>query len=231
MGNTCQNETESAFSVACEMKITKDSTKASDMLEDSEFIGTSKSPPQQIELFKFPTKKCMNPPSEKIFRIIRQEFRQPIINLRLEAKFKELPHVGPVEVEAGATYKGQMNRDQKHGFGEIVFSNGEMYEGYWEDGLQSGPGRFFYIDGNVYDGRWRRGKFSGQGRYYYSREEFYEGRFFEGEPHGVGKHCYPNGDYFEGGWLKGERHGHGVYFSSKFASLEPQKWEHGRLIE
>ncbi len=230
MGNSCQKETLLTPSVAGDIKTTKDSTKASDMLEDSEFVGTVKPAPQQVESFKFVSLKCMNPPSEKIFRIIRQEFRQPIIVLRLEAKFRDLPLVGPIEVEAGATYKGQMSEDKKHGFGEIVYSNGEMYEGYWEEDLQSGLGRFFYIDGNVYDGRWRRGKFNGQGRFYYSHDEFYEGRFHDGELHGVGKHHYPNGDYFEGSWARGARHGQGVYFNCAGATLTLQKWEHGVIL-
>ena len=230
MGNDCQKETHSTVSVAGDLKTTKGSTKASDALEDSEFLGTAKPLPQQIESLRFPAAKFMNPPSEKIFRIIRQEFRQPILDPRLEAKFSELPVVGPVEVEAGATYKGQMRDGKKHGFGEIVYCNGEMYEGYWEEDLQSGLGRFFYVDGNVFDGCWRRGKFDGLGRLYYSLDEFYEGRFSEGELHGVGKHYYSNGDYFEGSWLRGARHGQGVYFSSECASLKSQKWQRGVLM-
>ena len=232
MGNTCENE-EQARSSSCLQtteNLEKSKVKESEVSVASEKTGDTKSP-NSDSFKKGNRKQKMNPPSEKIFRIIRNEFRVPVVDRDFEKKYKKVPIVTPVEDEEGNTYKGQMVDGVKFGFGEIVYKTGEMYEGYWEDNQRSGRGRYFYLDGTVFDGLWSNGVYSGKGRFYFSRDEYYDGNFENGLKNGLGKMQFENGDYYEGNWKNGFKHGEGVYFTLKSRFFEFQTWKDGFMMK
>lgn len=38
------------------------------------------------------------------------------------------------------TYTGEWDRDDKNGFGTMIYANKDCYEGQWKDGLREGEG-------------------------------------------------------------------------------------------
>lgn len=135
---------------------------------------------------------------------------------------------------ADVTYKGEFMNGQRHGEGELKWSNGDKYVGtfwngmregegtlhfadgseyvgYWESNKMHGEGTRRFPNGNVYTGRYREGKRSGQGRCYYANGDMYVGEWVSDQMTGFGRYYYNNGQCFEGHFQAGRRNGFGKY--------------------
>lgn len=165
----------------------------------------------------------MNVPSPNIFKIVRPEFSVPVLDSNLAEKYKKIKQIGPILLEDGSTYQGQMKNRLRYGFGELVEKDGSMYEGFWDNDKKNGIGRYFMADGRVYDGFWANGQMNGQGRLYTSAEEYYEGSFEGGEKSGIGRYYLADGSYFEAVWIQGSHPGHGMFYNRKTGTKTPQQ--------
>ena len=128
-----------------------------------------------------------------------------------------------VEFEEGV-YTGQLgDNGVRHGWGEMLWSNGTLYGsqlqfyysegdrylGEWVDGVQEGVGTFYSRTG-VYVGQWRQGLQNGNGTAMYNNGNKYTGMFKDGFKEGQGVFNVANGDTYSGDFVKGERHGTGI---------------------
>lgn len=52
------------------------------------------------------------------------------------------------------SYSGDWLMNRKHGFGELVWSNGQRYDGEWAHGYRKGNGTLYKPNGAIYDGEW-----------------------------------------------------------------------------
>ena len=102
--------------------------------------------------------------------------------------------------------KGQWNEEgQRHGFGQLVFSDQAKYCGRFENGLFAGLGSVTYPDGSKYLEKTlvlRRSFYVCYGRY--------DGEFFQGLYHGLGVFIRSDGMKYEGQFQDGKIHGLGL---------------------
>ena len=58
----------------------------------------------------------------------------------------------------GDSYRGQIENNLPHGFGERISKSGKIYQGSFKNGLEDGFGTLFSADGLIiYQGLWRKG--------------------------------------------------------------------------
>ena len=68
--------------------------------------------------------------------------------------------------DSGAVYCGQMEGDQRHGYGTYTYYNGNTYVGEFKNGERDGNGTYTYTYGiQKYVGEWTYGNKHGQGTY------------------------------------------------------------------
>ena len=60
-------------------------------------------------------------------------------------------------------YEGDYLKNQKHGYGTYVYSDGSSYSGEWLFGLWHGNGILRHSNGNIYSGDFVEGKKEGKG--------------------------------------------------------------------
>ena len=73
---------------------------------------------------------------------------------------------GPCELDNGAVYHGQWNRDGlREGKGTQMWQDGSKYVGYWKNDQANRKGRLIHADGDVYEGEWMCDKAHGRGFY------------------------------------------------------------------
>lgn len=66
---------------------------------------------------------------------------------------------GPIELENGAVYIGQWNRNGfREGIGTQIWKDGSKFTGYWRNDNAHGRGRLIHQDGDCYEGEWVEGK-------------------------------------------------------------------------
>jgi len=67
-----------------------------------------------------------------------------------------LEEKGPMELDNGAVYKGQWNKEtrMREGKGTQIWRDGAKYSGYWKADKAHGKGRLIHPDGDVYEGDW-----------------------------------------------------------------------------
>lgn len=49
-------------------------------------------------------------------------------------------------------YKGCYKDDERHGYGEMFWTDGSCYKGEWQHGIQNGVGKMEFPDGRVKEG-------------------------------------------------------------------------------
>lgn len=119
---------------------------------------------------------------------------------------------GPVELENSAVYTGEWNtKNQRHGKGTQIWTDGAKYEGFWEDDRANGKGRLVHSDGDVYEGDWKEDQAHGYGEYLHADGSRYLGEWVEDKQHGVGKEIWPDGACYEGQYSEGKKQGHGKF--------------------
>jgi outer membrane protein OmpA-like peptidoglycan-associated protein len=84
----------------------------------------------------------------------------------------------------GETYFGEVENEQKHGFGTLVTADEDGYAGRFENGEPTGPGMFEGADGSQYLGFFARGVPNGHGTAVDAEGTVYQGRFLDGKPEG-----------------------------------------------
>jgi hypothetical protein len=91
-----------------------------------------------------------------------------------------------LDEELSTFYSGSVNRrNQKHGYGVLMKSNGERYEGYFENDVFQPYGRYINEKGEVFEGSFENWKLNGEGLMLKADKE-YRGGFFYGLRNGQG---------------------------------------------
>ncbi len=72
-------------------------------------------------------------------------------------------HHGTVH-DASAVYVGGLLQGQRHGLGELTFSDGRVYQGQFEEDQITGHGSYTCLNGIKYIGEFLNGEMSGEGR-------------------------------------------------------------------
>ncbi len=125
---------------------------------------------------------------------------------------RELENHGPFELDNGATYAGQCNKEGlRCGKGVQCWPDGSKYEGYWKNDLANGKGRLIHADGDVYEGEWENDKAQGYGIYTHVDGAQYVGQWNEDKQHGYGVETWPDGAKYEGYYDNGKKHGKGKF--------------------
>jgi hypothetical protein len=107
-------------------------------------------------------------------------------------------------------YKGSFVRDAREGQGTLTFAqDGGEYVGDWLNNQMHGSGTRRYPNGDVYTGEYDTGKRQGEGRFYYANGDMYWGRWEKNQMHGDGRYYYASGQRFEGLFLFSKRNGKG----------------------
>jgi hypothetical protein len=124
----------------------------------------------------------------------------------------------------GGKYKGEWERNKKHGFGTQTYTRGDVYEGEWKMDKREGKGTYYkWSKGKnaksddkkagkltkSYAGDWVADMREGRG-VGLDKEGRYEGLWAANKKHGTGKMVYNSGEVYEGSWKEGKRSGMGV---------------------
>ena len=152
------------------------------------------------------------------------------------------------ESKDNGEYTGERNdKNEMHGKGKMIYTNGDIYEGEWKNGKRNGDGTMTYQNKTSYVGRWANDQINGYGTFKYFNGDVYEGTFANGIKsgdgnmtyengiiykgkwkndlrHGRGKQTFPNGDVFEGSWIKDKREGAGK-LTTKAGEVTEDTWE------
>lgn len=128
----------------------------------------------------------------------------------LETEVVDLPYVGPIKLQDGAIYKGQMRDGKRHGKGKQLWEDGKIYEGYFKNDVMHGKGRMVHTDQDIYEGQWVDGKAHGNGKYIKPDGWVYEGEWVEDEVNGKGIEFWPDGSIYEGDFENGVKSGKGT---------------------
>lgn len=128
-------------------------------------------------------------------------------------------------------YDGEYSKDQKEGFGKVVYSNGDVYAGNWRKNMRHGHGLYNYVNlGLKYDGDWENNSKNGTGVMTFSNGDIMESGWDINQVSEtkVGRYAYISGDNYEGTLRKGMRHGTGLMYYSCGAKYEGGWKDDGR---
>lgn len=136
-------------------------------------------------------------------------------NTRYEGKFSNnLPNGNggfyDMNPESHYIYVGEWYNGLRHGYGDVIYSNGDSYYGEWQENKYHGVGRYRYANGDIYDGEWIDNLPNGKGQYL-SDSFTYRGEWTDGWIHGFGRLDFANGDIYEGDFCEGKKSGIGLY--------------------
>jgi len=135
--------------------------------------------------------------------------------------------VGMITYLNGDTYEGQLEHNQRHGYGKFVSNDGYIYQGEWLNGSMHGAGTIYYDNGDIFNGQFKDNIRQGQGRLVsYRDKSIYEGEFHD-LPHGWGELTLENGDQYEGGFQEGRKSAFGTYTAADGSRYEGF-WERDR---
>lgn len=124
-------------------------------------------------------------------------------------------------VPGTAKYNGLYNEyGEKHGEGELIWSNGDVFRGRFENDLREGRGLLVFgvsknqdvPDKGEYLGGWHEDKMHGKGYRRYLNGDVYDGTYEAGKRQGLGTFYYSNGDAYWGEWEANFMHGIGRYY-------------------
>ena len=121
-------------------------------------------------------------------------------------------HVWPNSYARENIYFGELNEaGQRHGYGEITYSNSDTYKGSWVNDKPEGRGVYIWKESGRYEGDFLAAKMHGNGKRVYSTGNVYTGQFADGKKSGNGIMKYNNGDEYNGEWDDDYMHGRGTY--------------------
>lgn len=120
-----------------------------------------------------------------------------------------------------AVYEGPFNEDgERHGKGEMTWSNGDRYVGEFYNGSRHGTGTIFFSDGSEYVGEWEANMMHGSGTRRFPNGDIYMGSYLSGKREGEGRFYFTNGDMYVGSWKNDCIHGNGRYYYSSGQRFE-----------
>lgn len=120
--------------------------------------------------------------------------------------------LGMITYLNGDTYEGQLEHNQRHGYGKFVSNDGYIYQGEWINGSMHGAGTIYYDNGDVFTGQFQDNSKQRNGRLaYYQDKSVYEGQFYDELPNGRGELTLSNGDKYEGSFRNGQKSSAGTY--------------------
>jgi len=136
-----------------------------------------------------------------------------------------IPSLTPASINTSlpngtAVYTGDYNLlGEKHGEGEMVWSNGDTYTGAFFKDCRQGHGVLTFssrdpsqTDGGEYVGDWKANQMHGSGTRRYPNSDVYMGEYVNGKRDGEGRFYYANGDLYWGDWKENQMHGNGRYY-------------------
>jgi hypothetical protein len=84
-----------------------------------------------------------------------------------------------VKLENGAVYIGEwdVQTNQRHGRGTMIFDDGAIFEGTWRQGAAFGQGRHIHADGDYYEGSYLNDMVCGIGTLHHNDGTRYEGEW------------------------------------------------------
>lgn len=127
--------------------------------------------------------------------------------------------------KSGATYKGQLKGNQRHGFGCQEWPDGAAFTGEWRENYAEGHGQFIHADGDVFIGQWRKSAAEGLGLYVHKHGlTTYRGQWVQDVQHGIGVEEWEGGSRYDGQFYWGKKQGYGVY-SWPDGSLYMGQWD------
>jgi len=147
--------------------------------------------------------------AEQIHKMGQFEYKKEFVD------FKDLPYIGPVELEGQGVYFGQFKYGYKHGKGKQMFLNGSIYEGTWKNDMANGYGRLIHESGDVYIGKWQNDRAHGTGKYIHPDGSMYNGPWFQDNMLGLGFEEWQTDEgvnRYEGSYVYGKKHGNGRFF-------------------
>ena len=89
----------------------------------------------------------------------------------------------------GDKYVGELEDNEKHGYGILYYNNHESYiryEGFWKKNKKYSKGTMVYKDGSTYIGHWNNDLREGEGVIYYDNGEKFCGHFKDDKKNGKG---------------------------------------------
>ena len=93
--------------------------------------------------------------SNQVTRATEQRLGAFVWDIDDEFAHLDLVTRGPCELDNGAVYLGQWNKDGlREGRGTQIWQDGSKYVGYWKDDQANRKGRLVHADGDVYEGEW-----------------------------------------------------------------------------
>ncbi|CAD8077818.1 unnamed protein product [Paramecium sonneborni] len=92
----------------------------------------------------------------------------------------------PYKESDGTIYKGQWNKGEQNGYGQMLKPDGTYFKGLWKSGIFS-EGGLLYPNGEFFIGTAK------YGQRYFANGVIYQGEADHGIPHGQGEEIYPNG--------------------------------------
>ena len=124
-----------------------------------------------------------------------------------------LEEKGPMELDNGAVYKGQWNKEtrMREGKGTQIWRDGAKYSGYWKADKAHGKGRLIHPDGDVYEGDWVDDKAQGTGIYEHMNGAKYIGGWLDDRQHGFGIEIWCDNAKYEGNYEGGKKQGFGNF--------------------
>jgi hypothetical protein len=145
-----------------------------------------------------------------------------------------------IKYSNGDVYKGEIKPSgDKHGLGELYYTNGSVFAARWVNDISFGSGVYFSVDKTIYRGSWINNTFhgktnkiayqngntysgnirnsfiTGQGTMTYVEQESqepgtYTGDFVCGQKCGYGIHRWTNGNMYIGNWENNSFEGEGT---------------------
>jgi hypothetical protein len=177
----------------------------------------------QFSNLKPPPPGSSSQPSSSNLRVSLSEGQ----SLMSDDSLRGLSQPSPWLPAGTAVYHGPYNDyGQRHGEGEMIWSNGDVYRGTFVRDVRQGHGTLAFAppatiasiqqnpqdDGGEYVGDWRADQMHGSGTRRYPNGDVYMGEYNEGVRHGQGRFYYANGDLYWGTWLNNQMHGPGRYY-------------------
>jgi len=100
-----------------------------------------------------------------------------------QVKYKRLRHGPGVQIfykddkTVLCKYEGYWEKDEKHGFGKMVYPDQSYYEGKLNKGIKQGFGKYSWPNGHSYEGRWADDKMDGPGIFFNENGTSMSGNF------------------------------------------------------
>ena len=134
----------------------------------------------------------------------------------------------------GDKYIGELEDNQKHGYGILYYNNHEnyiRYEGFWKKNKKYSKGTMIYKDGSTYIGHWNNDMREGEGVIYYENGEKFCGHFKEDKKNGKGIFYSQNYNSIYLGLYKDDvKDGKGITYYKKNNKISKEIWDNGIII-